>query len=209
MRPLLPMMILCCISPVQAADINLIGLARDKAILVVDGGKPRVLRVGESAQGIKLIRADDETAQIEIDGKRQALRLGQYVSVAPASGGKASITLSADSGGHFFVNGSINGAGIKFLVDTGASTVALSVNDAQRAGIRYQQGERTMMSTAGGVVPAWRVTLDTLTIDGITLNQIEGTVVSTNMPFALLGMSVLNRMEMKREGELMTLTKRY
>jgi aspartyl protease family protein len=65
------------------------------------------------------------------------------------------------------------------------------------------------VQTAAGVVPAWRVKFNTVKVGGIALNQVEGMVVETGLSMPLLGMSFLNRMEMRRDGQTMTLIQRY
>ena len=139
--------------------------------------------------------------------------MGQYARLASgarASSGTQSVTLNADSRGHFVTTAMINGATVRVLVDTGASLISMSSNDARRLGINYEAGQRTFSSTANGVVPVYRVKLDTVKVGDITLHNVDGVVhVSDNLPVVLLGNSFLNRMEMKRAGERMVLTKRY
>ncbi|MEZ0316480.1 MAG: TIGR02281 family clan AA aspartic protease, partial [Methylophilaceae bacterium] len=104
----------------------------------------------------------------------------------------------------------INGARVKFLVDTGASTIAMNSGDARRAGIDYKKGERSQVQTASANVMAYHVVINTLKIGSLTLNQVDGMVLEGESPaFVLLGMSALSRMDMKREGIALTLTKRY
>ena len=105
--------------------------------------------------------------------------------------------------------GTINGAPIKFLVDTGASNVALAAADAKRMGIDFLNAPRGYSNTANGLASIWIVKLDTVSINGVTLHNIDATIHEQPMPFALLGMSFLNRMDMKREGDIMTLTRRF
>ncbi|MGV3654925.1 MAG: retropepsin-like aspartic protease family protein, partial [Noviherbaspirillum sp.] len=66
-----------------------------------------------------------------------------------------------------------------------------------------------MIATANGQVPVYRVRLDTVRVGEIELTQVDATVQEQGLPFALLGMSFLNRTEMRRDGQHMTLTKRY
>ncbi|HEX8963083.1 MAG TPA: retropepsin-like aspartic protease, partial [Rhodocyclaceae bacterium] len=94
-------------------------------------------------------------------------------------------------------------------VDTGATFVALSAADAARAGIDYRKGEQGAISTANGVVRAWRVPGATVSLGDITLHQVEVSVTESGLPIGLLGMSFLNRLEMKRDGDTMTLKKRF
>jgi len=198
----------------QAEDeITVVGLSSGKAVVFLgNGGKPRVLRDGEAlANGMKLIKATPETALFEINGKRRSLPLGTSQLSAARSNftASSSVTLVADARGHFLTTGSVNGATVQFLVDTGATMVSMSVADARRIGINYLDGQRGQTRTANGVVGVYRVTLDTVKLGDITLNNVDALVHDTEMPFLLLGMSFLNRVEMKREGTDLTLTKRY
>ena len=196
-----------------AADVAVIGLFSGKAVLVIDGGKPRTLKAGEtSPEGVRLISATSESAVVEMGGKRQTLIPGQntFISAASTGAGGMSVTLSADTRGHFVTTGAINGNAIQFLVDTGATVVTLSSGDARHLGINYLAGPRAYSQTANGVVPVYRVKLDSVRVGDITANNVDAIVIEGNvLPIALLGMSFLNRMEMKRDGMTMTLVKRY
>ncbi len=194
-----------------ATDVNVIGLFSGKAVVTIDGGNPRTLSTGQtSPEGVKLLSATSESAEFEIDGKRQVLSLGQGITANFAVAENSSVTLTADAKGHFVTEGSINGATVKFLIDTGATMVSLSSSEAKRIGLNYLKGERGEVSTANGLVPIYKVKLDTVKIGDITLNNVDGIVQEGNtLPIALMGMSFLNRVEMKREGSQMTLIKRY
>lgn len=196
--------------PALAADVTLVGLIGAKAIVVIDSGAPRTLAPGQkTAEGVVLLGTEKDAANFEINGKKRTLRMGQAYSAA-MRGGRQNVTLSADGRGHFVTTGSINGGSVRFLVDTGATLVALPASEARRLGIDYLQGQRGQMQTANGVAVAYRVKLDTVKIGDIEVNNVEA-VVSENdaMGVTLLGMSFLNRMEMKRDGQSMTLIKRY
>jgi len=192
--------------------VNVVGLFSNKAVVIINGGAPRSLSAGQTADGVKLISADSGAATFLVEGKRQVLIMGQAASVA-ASAGPANndpVRLYADSAGHFLGNLSINGTSLKYLVDTGATTVALNSSDAKFAKIDYEKGERIAMSTANGIVNAYLVRLNTLKIGTITLNNVEATVNEGGSPtVVLLGMSALNRLDMKRDNSILTLTKRY
>lgn len=196
-------------SVANAADVGLVGLFPGKAVLVVDGAPPKTYAVGSTlALGVRLVAANSENATIEVDGKRQVLRLDQYVHRSAPSDG-SSVLLKADVSGHFIAKAQINGHGIDMLVDTGASFIALPASEATRLGIKYKNGTMGSASTANGVVPMYLVKIDTIRIGDVELHQIEAMVQESGLPFALLGMSFLNRMEMRREGDEMRLTKRY
>jgi aspartyl protease family protein len=194
-----------------AADVNVIGLFPGKAVVVIDGAAPRVLSVGQQPiEGVTLISTDNESATLLIDGQRKTLGIGQHHGgPAPASSPQRA-TLTADPQGHFVVDGQVNGGAMRFLVDTGATAVSLSSADATRLGIDYRKGQPGLMGTANGTAVAYRVKLDTVRIGDIVVNNVDAAVMEGNqMPFALLGMSFLNRMEMRRNGETMVLIKRF
>ena len=193
----------------QAADIGVVGLFPGKAVLVVDGAGPRTYEVGSTvAPGVKLVAADQSGATLESRGRRDVIALGSHVN-RQAPSAQAGTVLQADERGHFIAQGMINGTPVRLLVDTGASLIALPAAEAKRMGIDYLRGSRATVSTANGVVPVYRVRLDTVRIGELELNQIDALVQEQGLPIALLGMSFLNRTEMRRSGEQMTLQRRY
>jgi aspartyl protease family protein len=193
-----------------AADLSLVGLFRDRAVLVVDGGPPRTLTVGGPAvQGVKLLAVEADGATVEIAGKRQRLKMGEQAYSAGTSTGTGEVSLTADGAGQFLAPGSINGATVRFLVDTGATLVSLSTRDAVRAGIDYRRGDPAISETANGKAQVWHVKLDKVSLGNLTLTNVDALVHTTDMSVALLGMSFLNRMEMKRDGNTMTLRRRF
>lgn len=194
-----------------AADVALAGLLPGRAVVVVNGGNPRTLSVGgKTPEGVKLLAVEDGAALFEIDGKRERLVLGAHAVSSGGAGGGSSVTLTADSRGQFFTQGSVNGAPVRFVVDTGATYVALGASDAVRAGIDYRnKGQPGQAMTANGVIRSWRVPGNSVRLGDITLHEVDVAVQENNMPVVLLGMSFLNRVEMKRAGDTMTLKKRY
>ncbi|MFZ6772759.1 retropepsin-like aspartic protease family protein [Undibacterium sp. SXout7W] len=200
-----------CMFHVHATDIGVVGLFPGKAILVVDGAPPKTYSIGSTiSSDSKLIDADRESATILSNGKKQVLTMGQTVHRSAAGSGN-SIVLQADPRGHFFVKCNINGSEstVNMLVDTGASFIALPAADAQRLGINYKSGKVGYSRTANGIVASYLTKLDTVKIGDLELHQIEAAIQETGLTQPLLGMSVLNRLEMRREGDQMTLTKRY
>lgn len=192
-----------------AADVALVGLMPGKAMVVIDGGKRQTLSVGgSSVEGVKLVSVESGAAVFEIDGKRRRMQIGQSI-VSAAKAEKPSLVLSADGQGHFFTPGSINGQSMRFLVDTGATFISLGAGDARRARIDINKGTPGTTMTANGMVRVWRVQLPNVKVGNITLHNVDATVHEHDMPIVLLGMSFLNRMEMRRDGASLTLTQRY
>lgn len=206
---------LASIAVAQAADVQVVGLMAGKAVLVIDGARPRTLSTGQvTANGVRLIHADTVSVTIEIGGRRQTLGMSQSVSLPATSAGEAGenqVTLHADRGGHFFATAKINGNGsLQMLVDTGATMVTVNDAEATRLGIRYLQGDRVRVSTANGIADAWQIKLDSIQIGGITLTNVDALVMeSTSLAGGLLGMSFLDRTIMKRDGRTMVLSRRY
>lgn len=195
--------------PAAAADISVVGLFPNKAVLVVDGAAPKTYSVGNTiTDGVRLIASDRSGATIEADGKRQTIAIGEYVN-RHVSDQRESVTLQADARGHYMVQGQINGSMVQMLLDTGATLVAIPAAEAARLGINYRKGRISYLSTANGVVRAYRVALDTVKVGDIELNQVDAVVQEQGLPFILLGMSFLNRTAMRREGQQMVLTRRY
>jgi len=195
-----------------ATDVNVVGLTNGMAVVTIDGGKPRTLRAGDvTPEKVKLISATSEGAIFEIAGKRQTLAMGQSISVGSPTGGAQRAAIVSDGKGHFFAMAVVNGVSIRFLVDTGATLVTIGSADARRAGVNYLSGERIVLQTANGLASAYHVKFDTVRLGEIVLNNVDGVVVEGNLlgGSGLLGMSFLNRTEMRRESDTLTLIRRY
>jgi len=104
--------------------------------------------------------------------------------------------VSAGSNGHFLVDADVNLSPVRFVVDTGASFVALRESDAQSAGIHLRQSDFDVpVSTANGTAYAARVRLDSVSIDGIDLDRVNAIVLPDELlGISLLGNTFLNRL---------------
>lgn len=119
----------------------------------------------------------------------------ELVPSAPVTREPGTAYLSRDMTGHFHADAMVNGTHIRFLVDTGASDVALSAEDARRAGIDPSTlSYTTAYRTANGVIHSARVKLDTVTVGGITLRDVDASVSQGELGMSLLGMSFLGRL---------------
>ncbi len=200
--------LLCGSAAAQQVSMN--GrLGANAALLVIDG-EVRTVRVGESIKGVKLLQLADEQATVEVGGERLQLRLGaRPVAQQPTPGSAQRIVMRADQGGHFMGQGSINGGTVRFMVDTGATMVSLSVADAERLGVPYLKGRAVQMQTANGVITGYLINLDRVRLGSVEINNVPATVADREMPYVLLGNSFLSRFQMKRENELLVLERRY
>ncbi|HYM47520.1 MAG TPA: TIGR02281 family clan AA aspartic protease [Burkholderiaceae bacterium] len=198
--------------PVDAVqNLSLHALFKDKAIVIVDGAR-RVLKVGDtSPEGVKLISTDtqEEKAEVEVAGKRQELRLGMVIS-SFVSSGKGSVVLYPDRRGHFFSDGLINGVAVHFLVDTGATGIAMNSATARRVGIDYQRvGRAGYANTASGVARTYYVKLDSVQVGDIKMHNVDAGIMEGTHPVdVLLGMSFLGSLDMKRDSEKLELRER-
>ena len=193
-----------------ATDVRVSGLFTDKALVQIDGGPLQTLSVGQkSAEGITLLSEARDAATFEIGGKRVTLGMGHARTVT-SDPARESTVLTADVKGHFYIDGHLNGRSVRFVVDTGATLISIPASEARRLSIDYQKGQKSLMLTANGNATGYLIKLDTVSVGGVTIYGVDAVVMEGNgLSSTLLGMSFLNRMNMKREGDIMTLTKRY
>nr|WP_232533288.1 MULTISPECIES: TIGR02281 family clan AA aspartic protease [Ramlibacter] len=204
-------LLLAC-AAAQSQTVAVQGMLGGKPLLVVDGGAPKTVAVGDTWKGVKVVSTAGDQAVLEVGGRRQTLRVGESpgnFGGGPARPGGSRIVLSASSGGHFTSEGSINGRAAMFMVDTGATLVGLGATDAERLGIDYKAGQPVRMSTANGVVMGWQVKLPSVRLGDVEVREVDAVVGSGSMPYVLLGNSFLGRFSMRRDNEQMVLERRY
>ena len=202
--------LLVAVTPAWALDVQLIGTFGDQAaVLSIDGGEPRTVRAGQKFGPVSVISVGKDRATVDIDGKRRTLVRGEHYRSKSAADDRQSAVLAADGRGHFHADGAINGGSMRFILDTGATSIALPAADAVRLGLDYRKGRPGTIHTANGPAPAWRVKLDSVRVGGIELQNVDALVLEQGLDVALLGMSFLNRVEMFRSGDSMTLKRRF
>jgi aspartyl protease family protein len=206
--------VLACLAlqlPAQGQTVSVNGIMGAKALLVIDG-KPHMMSAGAIEGGVRLLSIAAAEVVVEIGGRKVDVPVGgSPVSLVPAGTrpGGSSIVLSAGSGGHFQTSGSINGRGVQFLVDTGASLVTLGRDTATRLGLDLRNAQPVEARTANGVVRASLVSLATLRIGDVDVYDVQAVVLPAPMDQVLLGNSYLSRFQMRRDNDQMTLTRRY
>lgn len=200
-------------TPALSQTVGLSGMLGNKALILVDGGAPKTVAVGDTYKGVKIISTQGDQAVVEIEGKQRTLRVGD----APASvGGGAGnglsgnrVVLTAGSGGHFYTLGQINGKSTQMVVDTGATVVSMTIQEAQRMGVDFKSGEMVQLSTANGVIPGWHVKLSSVRVGDVAVHGVDAIVSAGSMPYVLLGNSFLTHFQMTRANDQMVLEKRY
>jgi aspartyl protease family protein len=201
----------------RAPQIQLGGVMGSKALFVIDG-QSQMIAVGEAARGVRLVSLNGDGAKVELQGKVIDLRVGGSPvvvggGIGAAGGGPGSntreIVIPVGDGGHYFMNGTINGHAVRFMVDTGATTIAMGRADATRIGLDPRKGQLSYSGTANGMTQVMSLTLDSVRIGEVELYNVAAVVMPANMPFVLLGNSFLSRFVIQHNNEVMRLTRRY
>lgn len=150
------------LSSLAAPQVFVVGLFPGAAVLNVDGQR-KLVRVGQTGpQGVQVVSADSRKAVLRIDGVERTYELSrEYNEAGYSAPQRQSFSIARGTGGHYWVAGSVNGQNMQFLVDTGATSIAMNENEARRLGIDYRvDGKPMVASTASGTSRGWRVTLD-------------------------------------------------
>jgi aspartyl protease family protein len=160
---------------------------------------------------VLLISASSKQAVIEVDGKRDTYQLGGHISSQFSKPALVTAKVYRDQAGAYSTVGTINGLTVKFLVDTGATAVAMGASQAKRLGVQYRyEGKEILINTANGVTKGYQVTLDRVQVGDITLRGVKGFVIEGHGPSrVLLGMSFLNQVKMEDQGDVLLLEKRF
>ena len=197
-------------SAATAQGVALAGRMGDRALLMLDG-QPRTLAVGQTAADVRFLRWQNDSAVVERGGVQYMLRLGATPSrlggMAAASAGRE-IVITASPGGHFITGGSINGRSVRFMVDTGATVLALGRDEALRLGLDLGGARAALAETANGTVPVQMLNLTRVRVGDVEVANVPAMVMPSAMPYVLLGNSFLTRFQMRRENDVMRLEQR-
>jgi len=193
-----------------ATDVRVVAVTPGQsADVVIDGGTPITIDVGQTVEGVRVLSVDRNGAALTVKGVRKTLPLAaERGTVADPSGGDT-VTLTADAQGHFFASGVVNGRPLRFIVDTGATLTTFSRAEARRVGLDFQGGIPVQSSTVNGMVKGWRMSLASLRVENMTVRNVDAMVVDNDsLPIGLLGMSFLGRFDMQRQGSTLVLRRR-
>lgn len=206
------LLIFFCAATAQAIEkLEVQGLFANKAVLKVDG-KRHVLAVGlTSPEGVKVVSVNARGAVLEVDGKQKQYDLGSSVSTSFEKRKSSTEKIFVNAGGMYMTFGNINGRSVRFLVDTGASAIAMNTDQAKKIGIRYQRtGVPASISTASGYERAYRVRLKSVSVGSITQTNVEAFVIEGKHPGPiLLGMTFLGGLDVEHSGTAMTLRQKH
>lgn len=194
-----------------ATQVLVVGLFPGAAVLNVDGQR-KLVKVGQVGPGgVMVVSADSRGAVLRVDGVERTYNLSREYSDGFAEAQKKQLSVAKGIGGHYWIAGSVNGQSIQFLVDTGATSVALNDEHARRLGIDYRvMGSPLQVSTASGTARGWRVTLDRVKLGELEVLGVDAVVLEGGSPTeALLGMSFLGRVGWKVEQDVLVLESKY
>ena len=195
-----------------AQGVTLAGSIGDNRALLVIDGQPHTVGVGQTVNGVTLLQMANGQAQVQRAGVTALLRIGGAPARLSGTSSGApparEIVMSLGLGGHFTPTGSINGRPVQFMVDTGATLVALSQSEAERIGLDFRNGKPGMSQTANGAIPVHLVTLSALRVGEVEVNNVQAVVLPAPMPYVLLGNSFLSRFQMRRDNDVMRLEQR-
>ncbi|QIL91364.1 TIGR02281 family clan AA aspartic protease [Microbulbifer sp. SH-1] len=192
-----------------AQEVRLQAIFGTSAMFEIDG-RQRLLKAGKtSPEGVTLKSVTSDYALVQIDGREQKLTLAAPVAASYASVERAEVRLSADSRGHYNTSAWINGRRVEVMVDTGATSIAFNYPTAKSLGLDLARAQPMTVSTASGVERAYRLQLSSVTIGGITVHNVDATVLGNDFPrVTLLGNSFLSRVDMQQQDGLLLLRAR-
>lgn len=204
-------LILLAFSFVQADEnIVIVGLFKNKVIFKLNN-KQYALSPGDSIDDeITLVSANSKEAIFKINDLEKRYTLDGHIGSSFNKSSPSNIvTIAPDSNGMYFVNGGINKHQTRFLVDTGATLISMNRNEASRFGIDYKLiGQKAMTTTASGTEAVYIVNLKSVRVGDIQLSNISAAVHDGDYPdVLLLGNSFLNNVSIRRDGQLLRLSK--
>lgn len=191
-------------------EIIVKGLFKNGAIAEING-KQRMLKVGKrSPEGVLLISADSSKAVAEVDGQRRELLLDQRIGGTYAEPEKPEVRIARGENSHYFTPGRINNRPVNFVVDTGASSIAMHTQQADALGIQYRRGKVMMVGTANGTTEAYRINLNSVSVGSVVVNNVEAVVMDDmSRDYILLGNSYLGKVDMKVDDGVLVLQAKF
>jgi len=193
-----------------AAPVEAVALFKDRAVVRTLAGE-QMLKVGETSEhGVTLLDAGPTGATVRFRGEIYNLDLSTRVGSSFAERTVDAVRINQDNQGQYRVRGAIDGHYVNFLVDTGASVVAMSQRHADGMGLNYLSGQVGKVQTAQGNANAYFVLLDEITVGEIKVHKVKATVIEGIYPVdVLLGMTFLKEVQMQDTEGVLTLTAKF
>jgi aspartyl protease family protein len=192
-----------------STSVELEALLGDTAVLLIDGQR-KTLRVGQSFAGVTLVTAQSTTATLEINGRTETVGLSQRVGTSFQETREQVVTIPRDAMMQYQTNATINGRSVLVLVDTGANMVAISSERAKAMNIDYATGTPAQVETASGLTGAYVVTLQSVNVGGIQVDNVPAMVVEGAYPATiLLGMTYLRHVKLQEHNGILSLSRSH
>ena len=190
-------------------SIEVEALFTNAAVLQI-GGERKMLKVGQSFRGVTLVAAHSGTATVEVDGRQVELGISQRIGANYQQPEAKVVTIQRDARLQYQTTARINGRGVQVLVDTGANVVAMNSAHASTLGVDFSAGTPSRVETASGLVNAWIVTLGSIDVGGIRVDNVRASVVEGGFPATiLLGMTYLQHVEIKENNGVLSLSRAW
>ena len=187
-------------------DVKVVGLFANAAVLEIEGEQV-LLKAGGTHEGVQLVTASSRSATVRIGEESWTLSLSEEISGRFRTPSKQEVQIGKDARGQYRVGGLINGTPVSFLVDTGATVVAMNLPTARRLGLDVSDAKRQKVATAGGIVESWEVQVDRIQVGSVSVVNVKTAVLDGNYPQdILLGMSFLDQVEMSEERGVLVLS---
>lgn len=199
----------CLTAENACAGVEVLALFKGAALLEVDG-EQKLLKAGQVWKNVVLVEASSREAVADIDGERVTLVVSRRINSDYTVPETRRVLVRKNGQRQYITTAAINGRRTEVLVDTGANIVAVNARAAQAMGIDFERGVPGRVSTAAGIVKAWSVILDTVDVGGITVRNVQASVLEGAFPeTVLLGMSYLQHVELSEANGVLSLTARY
>ncbi|MBA6411553.1 TIGR02281 family clan AA aspartic protease [Parahaliea sp. F7430] len=206
------LMVLALVTPPVFAggpQVVVEALLPNTAVMQVNGARI-TLRAGQSRAGVSLISANSRQAIVEINGKRQTLKLHQRISASYSAPELRQVEVPRDAAMQYRTTAAINGRAVQVLVDTGANVVAMNAGHAAALGIDYRAGQEAQLETAGSLIKAWSVSLQSVDVGGIRVDNVRASITEGDFPSTiLLGMTYLQHVQMQEKNGVLLLSREW
>ena len=211
--PLLFLTAIFCHSTTFADNqLRLVGQFGKKAVILINGNQQVLSTNHTSPEGVKLVSVKPEYIVVVDNGQKKNVYYSTQISTNYVNPSVKEVNIRENNNGSYITNGYINNQPVSFLIDTGATTIAMSEVTANKLGIDFKHaGTPIQTATASDITSSFAVKLKSVQVGSIHLQDIDAVVMKKGFPGEiLLGMSFLRLVELQRKNNQMTLRlKRY